>query len=281
MILYRKIMVLSIISFFIGASISTSIAHHVSTIDENDILVKPVFQPYSDPIVTINYPNNQSIFETNDITVSGTASDFDDGLYGIKWIHITNHGSNERYYEFEEIQHGTYYFFWPFTMDEGWNTFTVIAYNTNQEEGSDSVTVYYYPEGIHEDLYCSGSLSWSNVEPDTLVQSSFTVSNLGHPLSELDWEVQSYPEWGEWTFLPNSENNLKPSDGETIVEVYVKVPDEENKHFNDTVTIVNKNDISDAETIQVTLSTPKQKEFNYFDRILDRIDFLFKLNLKE
>ena len=39
------------------------------------------------------------------------------------------------------------------------------------------------------DLSCDGTLEWTNVTPNEIVTSSFTVSNIGDAGSNLDWDV--------------------------------------------------------------------------------------------
>lgn len=53
------------------------------------------------------------------------------------------------------------------------------------------------------DLCCEGSLSWIDVKPGEIVLGYFTVENIGDSRSELSWEIESYPQWGNnWTFTP-------------------------------------------------------------------------------
>jgi hypothetical protein len=118
------------------------------------------------------------------------------------------------------------------------------------------------------DLDCEGSLSWTDVKPDTRVEGSFTVSNIGQPTSLLDWEITEYPDWGTWTFVPSSGEDLKPEDGPISVKVIVKAPSEKNQEFSGTITIENIKDPNDSCTIPVELTTPKSKAYNFYLNIL-------------
>jgi C1A family cysteine protease len=109
------------------------------------------------------------------------------------------------------------------------------------------------------DLECEGSLSWTDVEPGSTVQGSFTVENIGESGSELDWEITEWPEWGTWTFVPDSGENLHPEDGAITVEVEVVAPDEQNEEFSGEVTIINSNYPGDSCTIPVSLATPQHQ----------------------
>ncbi|EMR75277.1 hypothetical protein MBGDF03_00902 [Thermoplasmatales archaeon SCGC AB-540-F20] len=111
------------------------------------------------------------------------------------------------------------------------------------------------------DLNCEGSLSWSNVKPEETVEGSFTVKNIGDPGSLLDWEVAEYPEWGTWNFMPSSGEDLKPEDGAVTVQVTCIAPDGKNEEFTGSIRIINSENASDYCTINVSLSTPKNKLF--------------------
>ncbi len=109
------------------------------------------------------------------------------------------------------------------------------------------------------DLECQGSLSWSNVKPNEEVQGSFTVSNIGDANSTLNWRIISYPTWGNWTFTPDRGYNLKPSDGSQIVQVKVVAPGKRNYAFTGTIKVINMDNPSDYDTIQVSLVTSKSR----------------------
>ncbi|HVQ00868.1 MAG TPA: S8 family peptidase [Candidatus Thermoplasmatota archaeon] len=120
----------------------------------------------------------------------------------------------------------------------------------------DTVGVKYAPlPPAVPDLTCSGSLSWTDVKPGSTVSGSFSVGNIGDPGSKLNWQVQSWPSWGSWTFTPSSGRNL-PKDGTTKVMVTVVAPDQENQPFNGAVKVVNTDNIADYEVIPVNLITP-------------------------
>jgi len=112
------------------------------------------------------------------------------------------------------------------------------------------------------DLDCAGTLTWTDVEPNSTVEGSFTVENVGDPYSRLNWEVSEHPSWGEWTFVPSTGNNLMPEDGSITVQVTVKAPGEENQEFEGEVKIVNKDDSSDYEIIPVSLITPLNQQLS-------------------
>ncbi|EMR74891.1 subtilisin-like serine protease [Thermoplasmatales archaeon SCGC AB-540-F20] len=116
------------------------------------------------------------------------------------------------------------------------------------------------------DLYCIGSLSWTDVKPGSTVTDTFKVQNVGDPGSLLDWEITEWPDWGSnssWTFTPISGEDLTPADGAVTVEVEVVAPDEENTDFEGVVNVTNTIDPDDFEIIDVSLATPKNKAFNY------------------
>jgi hypothetical protein len=123
--------------------------------------------------------------------------------------------------------------------------------------------VYIPPEEQPEpgipDLDCSGSLSWSDIEPGSTVIGSFQVQNIGNSTSLLDWEINtsSIP-WGTWTFTPESGENLRPDDGPTTVLVSVIVPDEAEAYFEGYLQVENQDDRNDSDIIPVILTTPAE-----------------------
>jgi len=129
------------------------------------------------------------------------------------------------------------------------------------------------------DLECTGSLTWIRVKPNATVIGNFTVENVGEPYSHLNWQIVEYPEWGIWTFTPESGNDLTPEEGPITVQVTVQAPDEQNKGFEGEVKIVNKDNSSDYELISISLTTPKNRLATHplFLRLLERFPNAFPI----
>jgi hypothetical protein len=106
-------------------------------------------------------------------------------------------------------------------------------------------------------LDCIGSLSWTQVPAGSTQTGSFTVENIGDSTSLLDWEIESYPNWGSWTFTPSSGTDLTPEIGPITVNVEVIVPNQQEETFSGEIKIINLENASDYELIPVSLSTPK------------------------
>ena len=83
--------------------------------------------------------------------------------------------------------------------------------------------------------------------------------NIGQRGSKLNWEVESCPDWGNWTFSPENGSGLTPEDGKVTVQVSVVAPDEKEQNFTGEIKIVNIENASDYEIIAVSLSTTKSK----------------------
>jgi hypothetical protein len=88
------------------------------------------------------------------------------------------------------------------------------------------------------------------------VHGSFQVENIGDPNSTLNWTVDTYPTWGTWSFTPLSGENLTPEQGPITVQVYVTAPDQKNTEFQGYIRVVNVDNASDFNLIQVSLTTP-------------------------
>jgi hypothetical protein len=104
------------------------------------------------------------------------------------------------------------------------------------------------------DLDCDGILNWEDLEYDEVVTGEFTVENVGDPETKLDWEIESYPDWGTWVFTPASGTGLTPEDGPLTVQVQVTAPSEGEGEFTGEVKIVNVDDSSDFCTIDATMT---------------------------
>jgi len=118
---------------------------------------------------------------------------------------------------------------------------------------------YIPPEQSPEepDLYCEGSLNWKNVKTGITINGNFQVKNIGNTSSLLSWNIESFPNWGNWSFNPNHGENLTPEDGPVNVKVSVVAPDEKMKKFEGYIRVENKENPDDFDVIPVTLKTPK------------------------
>ncbi len=128
--------------------------------------------------------------------------------------------------------------------------------------------------GVKSDLECSGDFIWSDIQPGIKIDDEFIVRNVGDAGSNLNWEIIEYPSWGVWSFDALDGYNLKPQDGDKTIQVSIIAPDENNKQFNGTLKIVNKDDQNDFHIINISLTTPHVKINKiemlriYLDRIL-------------
>jgi len=103
------------------------------------------------------------------------------------------------------------------------------------------------------DLDCDGDLCWIDVVPGATVTGSFTVENIGGSNSELDWGIESYPEWGTWTFTPSSGTGLTPEDGPLTIDVEVIWSEEAN---GGEIKIVNCENSDDYCIIDISTAPP-------------------------
>ena len=142
-----------------------------------------------------------------------------------------------------------------------------------------SSEIYYdnmsLTEGIPiASLCCQGELNWLNVGAGKTVNGEFEVSNCGDDGSELDWEVDSYPEWGtSWTFTPPSGTGLTTAQGWQTVGVEFVAPDEQEAEFNGTIKVINSNFPEEFCEIKVVLTTPRSREVTnpFFLKIIERL----------
>jgi len=124
------------------------------------------------------------------------------------------------------------------------------------------------------DLDCDGTLSWTDVTPGETVAGTFTVENIGDDGSMLNWEIDSYPDWGTFTFDPDGGTGLLP--GSVTVNVEVIAPDDPETEFEGEVVLVNSDDPTDTCIIDVALATPQSQSLilQFFDMIAQRFPIL-------
>jgi hypothetical protein len=174
--------------------------------------------------------------------LSWNTTTFEDGMYLISAVAIDNHGLQ-----------------------------SAVVYKKVMVQNNESKPE---PEK-NPDLECEGSFSWTNLKPETIINESFIVKNIGDADSSLNWSITSYPIWGTWYFTPSNGDNLKPEDGNIIVNVKVISPDKENKNFSGQILIENKENSSDYEIINISLSTVKYKENNIILSLLEKLIYHF------
>jgi len=76
----------------------------------------------------------------------------------------------------------------------------------------------------------------------------------------LDWEIESYPDWGTWTFDPDGGLDLTPEDPAVTVTVEVVAPEDPETEFTGEIVLVNSEDPDDTCTIDVSLATPVSQQ---------------------
>jgi len=149
------------------------------------------------------------------------------------------------------------------------------GFNTDEFTGG----MFKYVPSEDPDLHCSGSISWVDVTTGETVTDSFTVQNIGAAGTELDWEIESYPDWGTWTFDPDSGTDLEPGSPVTV-NVEVIAPDDPKMEFSGEIVLVNSEDPEDTCTIDVSLVTPESQEsllFQVLERIFERFPNAFPI----
>ena len=129
------------------------------------------------------------------------------------------------------------------------------------------------------DLTCTGLLGWTKVKPGATVTGSFQVGNAGAAGSLLNWRVDSWPSWGNWTFTPNSGTGLAEGDAVTIT-LQVVAPPEKKTNFTGKVKVINSDNISDFCEINVYLKTPLNQGLpsqSFLARLFERFPHAFPI----
>jgi hypothetical protein len=125
---------------------------------------------------------------------------------------------------------------------------------------------YYPPEDPpppnEPDLDCTGILEWINVKDGEILEGNFHVKNIGDADSLLNWSIASFPNWGDWSFNPESGVNLTPESGPLNVQVTVVAPYEGNKLFEGYIKVENQQNPEDKDVIPIYLKTPRVRSSN-------------------
>jgi hypothetical protein len=140
--------------------------------------------------------------------------------------------------------------------------------------------IQHYPIA-EADLDCEGSFNWDNVKCNETLTGNFTLKNMGGPGSVLNWKIESYPDWGTWTFNPDIGENLKPTDTPVTINVSVITPNVQNKIFEGEIIVVNQEDSEDTDVIPIILITPRNiaVKLPFLDYINYRINLFPLLKL--
>jgi hypothetical protein len=126
------------------------------------------------------------------------------------------------------------------------------------------------------DLACDGTLIWDAIKPGDVVTGTFSLTNVGDAESVLNWEVTDYPlDWGRWTINPSAGEGLTPEQGQITIQVSVEAPSVQETDFSGQIKIVNTDNSSDFETIDISLSTAKIRG-NFLLRFIQVFRFLEK-----
>ena len=132
----------------------------------------------------------------------------------------------------------------------------ILVENSENYNDYEEVPIEVLTRDPGPSIKCTGSLSWTDVQPGSTVTGSFTVENNGDPGSFLNWEVSDWPSWGSsWSFNPSIGYNLKPEDGSITVQVLLTAPNQYGQTFTGDVKVVNLDDTSDYELVSVSLTT--------------------------
>ena len=147
--------------------------------------------------------------------------------------------------------------------------------------------LYYYDNSANfcikglvskiSDLECdNNNIKLGKVRPGSKVTCDISIRNIGESFSKLNWRIIEYPDWGIWSFTPEKDY-LYPESGAEVIHVSLVVPDEKNQDFSGEIKIVNEDNISDYELIQISLATMKNKPHLLSFRFLDNHLYIFPL----
>jgi len=153
-----------------------------------------------------------------------------------------------------------------YVSDEGL-VWVMIYAESDDDTILDTIGLEYNP--VLPDLSCSGELKFGNAKPGQTKTSSFKIRNKGDSRTTLDWEIDSYPNWGTWEFSDISGTGLKGGQ-EITITVTVRAPSNDKK-YTGTVKVVNQDNPRDRSFVDVSITVEKSRSA---DRISSLMDFL-------
>jgi C1A family cysteine protease len=139
------------------------------------------------------------------------------------------------------------------------------------------LNIYWTP--TNPDLECVDSINLIDVKPGSKIEGDFIIKNIGESLSGLSWEIEEYPDWGIWSFSPESGDYLKPESDGLSIGFAVITPLEKNQNFSGQIKVINKennNDYGYVEVSMTTISTIKHNELMI--KILSRFENIDIIN---
>jgi len=157
--------------------------------------------------------------------------------------------------------------------------FVFICALYDDENGQYSGSAYVYKKIVKEaDLDCNGKLSWENISAEEVVTGNFIVKNIGDEDSLLNWEIESFPDWGTWAFNPENGTNLQVEDSITV-EIEIIAPPEKDMEFNGSIKVINLDNTTDYCEINIFLKTPRARAVSspLLLRFLERFPLLERL----
>jgi hypothetical protein len=92
---------------------------------------------------------------------------------------------------------------------------------------------------------------------------------MGEVGSLLNWNVDSWPTWGNWTFSPPNGAGL-PDGSWVTITVTVVAPPEKKTNFTGKIKMINSDDPTDFCEVDVYLKTPLNQNI-YFQQLFERM----------
>ena len=132
------------------------------------------------------------------------------------------------------------------------------------------------------DLDCDGDLNWEELGYGEIVTGEITVENIGESESVLNWEISEYPDWGTWSFNPESGTGLTPEEGAITIEVEITAPEEseEGEIFEGEIKLVNTETSSDYCIVGVSMTNSINQHsviYHFLEILVQRFPILAQI----
>ena len=134
------------------------------------------------------------------------------------------------------------------------NTAISIAETT---ETTTSLNIKSSDPKPHLKVWLPHEPKWTIYKPVCNLSCDIVIENDGDEDSLLKWEITSWPEWGEWLFMPSTNGELQ---GGFVTWVIISIsPPDQVGIYPGEIEIVNTEDPSNNVTISVELTIMKSR----------------------
>jgi hypothetical protein len=108
---------------------------------------------------------------------------------------------------------------------------------------------------------CNGSLYFMDIEAGSTQSGSFTIKNSGEAGSKLNWRIESYPDWGSFSFSKTAGSDLGSGE-EVTIDVEIVVPNADGAYYSGEIKVRDRDCSCHWDTVRVVVQTIDPAEYH-------------------